>query len=329
MVGEEIPGNRQRVENALQKLEVQGFIESKRPGRRRRIVIPEATQATGQRVGVLLYDRYARGEGYMIDLVHRLEHAGHLVVRTDRTLTELRMNVSRVAAMVEEVKADAWVVQSGSYDVLRWVAQRSTPSFALIGRPRGAGVAGGGPEKPAAVREAVRKLVALGHRRIVMLARSERRVPRPGASEQAFLDELESAGIATTAYHFPDWDDHPEGLRRILGSMMSASRPTAIFVDTAELYFGVEQVLLRHGVRVPEDISLICSDGDPYFEWCRPTVAHIQWNPAPLVRRIVRWAGKIGLGKDDRRQISIRATFVPGGTIGPAPRERRRQLKGL
>ena len=60
--------------------------------------------------------------------------------------------------------------------------------------------------------EAVGKMVKLGHRRIVMIARSEKRKPKPALYEQKFLDELEQLGIATGPYHLPDWEQTVEGL---------------------------------------------------------------------------------------------------------------------
>ena len=36
------------------------------------------------------------------------------------------------------------------------------------------------------------------------------------------------------------------------------------------------------------------------------------------MRRVMRWANHVALGKDDRRQSFTKAKFVEGGTIGPA-----------
>ena len=69
---------------------------------------------------------------------------------------------------------------------------------------------------------------------------------------------------------------------------------------------------------MPEDVSLICTDSDPNFAWCEPSIAHIRWDYLPVVRRIVRWAANVSIGKTDLRQTSTKAEFVEGGTIGPA-----------
>ena len=63
---------------------------------------------------------------------------------------------------------------------------------------------------------------------------------------------------------------------------------------------------------------MVCAGGDPCFTWFRPSVAHIAWDSAPVVRSAVRWAANIARGKQDLRQILTKAGFVTGGTVGPA-----------
>jgi DNA-binding LacI/PurR family transcriptional regulator len=69
---------------------------------------------------------------------------------------------------------------------------------------------------------------------------------------------------------------------------------------------------------VPQDVSLVCADGDPHFAWFHPPVSHIAWDSAPVVRRVVRWAANIARGKQDLRQVLTKSEFVPGGTVGHA-----------
>ena len=53
----------------------------------------------------------------------------------------------------------------------------------------------------------------------------------------------------------------------------------------------------QRGIRVPLQVSLICTDPDPAFAWSAPALSHIHWEAGPLVRRINRWAGKCQPGK--------------------------------
>jgi DNA-binding LacI/PurR family transcriptional regulator len=271
-------------------------------------------------VAVLNYEPAAHGDNYMIDLLHLLAEAGHGAFWSGKTLQELGMNVQRIARMVAETKADAWVVVSGSREVLSWFAAQGLPVIALFGRRRGLPIAGVGPDKPPVIIEMTKRLIALGHRRIVMLARAERRLPEPGATERALLNTLAEHGLKTGTYHLPDWEESVDGLHQCLEELFRLTPPTALIVDEAPVFAGVAQFCARHGIRVPEDVSLICCDSDPHFAWCKPAVAHIGWDSRPVVRRIVRWAANVSRGIDDRRQSHTAAAFVEGGTIGPAKR---------
>jgi hypothetical protein len=69
---------------------------------------------------------------------------------------------------------------------------------------------------------------------------------------------------------------------------------------------------------VPEDVSLVCTDADPCFAWCRAAVAHIRWDGRPVVKRIVNWVNAVSRGVKDRRQTVTPSEFVIGATVGPA-----------
>lgn len=59
-------------------------------------------------------------------------------------------------------------------------------------------------DKIGAMKTAVRKLHALGHRRIVLMVQQEGIKPRFGLFEQTFMDELNALGIITGPYNLPD-----------------------------------------------------------------------------------------------------------------------------
>jgi DNA-binding LacI/PurR family transcriptional regulator len=319
-LADELGVSRKTVQRALEKLEDRGVLAPQGVGRRRRIVLPEAPEASRPlRVAILVGEAAARRSDYMIELQHELVEAGHTAFHAARTLCELGMAVRRVARLVAGTTADAWVVSAGSREVLEWFAGREAPAFALFGRRRGLLLAGAGPDKPLAITRATRTLLELGHRRVVLLVRRARRLPQPGAAERAFLAELIDRGIACGPYHMPDWVETSDGFQACLESLFRLTPPTALIIDEAPFFFAVQQFCGRHGLRVPEDVSLVCTDASPGFAWCRPTIAHIRWDSRPVVRRIVRWAANVSHGRQDRRQSFTPAEFVPGGTIGPAP----------
>ena len=306
------------VEAALGLLEREGLLAGQGPRRRREVVVPEgAIKPRPLRVAFMLYEAANTQLHYIVELRHLLIEAGHQVVFAPQNLSDLRMEVQRVAGMVGKIQADAWVVVSGSQEVLKWFSEQAVPAFALFGRGRTVLMAAIGPEHMPALLAAVRRLLDLGHRRIVMLVRPERRIPQPGHLERAILDEMAAKGIPVGPYNLPDWDGTRKGLYRCLDALFQVTPPTAMFIDEAIILTVTQQYLARRGILAPQHVSLVCCDPDPQFDWFEPPITHIRWDSRPLVRRIVRWAGNVARGKDDRRQSFTRAEFVEGGTIGP------------
>jgi DNA-binding LacI/PurR family transcriptional regulator len=282
--------------------------------------VAESKAARPLRLAILVFDppALALAEGYIAELLHLLGKAGHNVFFAEKCLQELRMEVTQVARLVRRTEADAWVVGSGSREVLEWFAAQPLPAFALFGRRGGLPIAGVGPDHVAAETTATRRLIELGHRRIVQLVRRQRRLPVPGTVERAILEEMATHGIETGAFNLPDWEETSEGFHRCLKELFRHTPPTALIIDEAPFFVAALQFLAGRGLRVPENVSLVCTDADPAFAWCEPTIAHIRWDGRPVVRRVVRWAANVSHGKDDRRQTLTKAEFVEGGTIGPA-----------
>jgi DNA-binding LacI/PurR family transcriptional regulator len=313
----ELGVNHKTVDTALRQLEGEGLLVAQGPGRRRRIVLPAGrVRQRPLRVAILPSVAEDRRLDYIVELRHELVEAGHVAFFPEKSLHELGMDVKRIARMVRKNEADAWVVVSASREVLEWFVGLGVPTFALFGRRRHLTLAGAGPDKVRAYREVVRHLAALGHRRIVLLALAARRLPEPGLPERAFLEELAAHDIPTGPFNLPDWEESPVGLQRLLDSLFKTTPPTALLIDEAHLFHAVKHHLSGQGIRIPGDVSLVCTDPDRSFGWCRPSIAHIRWDSGPVVRRIVRWAGNVARGRKDLRQTLTPAELVAGGTVG-------------
>lgn len=311
----ELGVGRMTVDAALELLEEEGVLVSQGAGRSR--LISGSVKATGPlKVGILPFLVEDFRLNYVMDFQRLLQEEGHSVIFSGRSISEMGSDVTKVAKRVKEMQADAWVVIAGSREVLSWFVERSIPTFALFGRRRGLSVASIGPDKEKAYRYLVRHLVELGHRRICLFTRPLRRLPSPGLPERAFLDELEAAGIGTGPYNLPNWNGKAESLGDSLDSLWRFTPPTAIIVDEPPLFLSVQHHLARRGILAPKHVSLICTDGDPYFDLMVPSIAHIRWDSRPWVRRVVQWANAISRGIGDRRQTLTKAEFVLGGSVG-------------
>ncbi len=305
------------VEAAMRQLAAEGWLISEGAGRRRRIVLPKGRAVKRTlRVRVLLYEDTDRALPFHMELLSRLQKAGFAAEYAIKSLHDLGMDAGRVATFVRKTPADVWIVSGGSREILEWFTEQPIPMFALFGRFSGLPIAASSPRKTPAMNEAVEKLVALGHRRIVMLAREERRKPDPGLFERNFLATLERLGVATGPYNLPDWEETAAGLRAGLEMLFRHSHPSALLIGDAPLFIPVQQFLARREIKVPGQVSLFCLDPDPAYEWCVPVISHIRWDFARLVRRVVRWVETIAHGKEDKRQVLFDAEFFEGGTIG-------------
>ncbi len=308
---------------ALNLLEKEGYLAAAEPGKRRRIQQRHSKYAGRPiRIAILDYEPLVKTEGYKLELVRSLEAAGYTPFFAVKCLLQLRMNVQGVARLVNQTEADAWIAVAASREILQWFQGKGIPVFALFGRRRELLIAGVGPHKVEAYRAVVRRLVELGHRSMVLIAHQARRLPNPGAPERAFLDEMANQRLAVSSYNLPDWDESSEGLQQLLIELFRFTPPTALLVDEAYLFHAVKYHLSQRGLEAPRDVSLVCTDPDRTFEWCRPSIAHIHWDPMAMSRYILRWATNVARGKDDRRQNYTKAEFVEGGTIGAVPKKK-------
>ncbi len=306
---------------ALHLLEAQGLITARGLGRSRVILATSADRAlaTPLRVAILrhdarLTDDNPKASAVLAEIMHLLEAAGHVVFMFNKSQVDLRHDVPRIVREMSKTPADAWIVEAGSRALLEWCAGQQTPCLALYGRTGGLPIARSGPDKAPAYRAATRRLLELGHRRIVIVARH---LPVPSAPERAFLEELAAHGVVTGDYNLPDWEVTPEGFSQLLERLFRHSPPTALIVDEVPRYIAAAEFLARRGIMVPEQVSLVSTDDDASLAWCHPSIARMRWDPKPVVRRVVRWVDAVRKGKADRKIINFPAEFVPGGSIGP------------
>lgn len=309
--------NHKTVKSALEILQKQGLLVSQGPGKPRRIRTQRIGKARNLRIAFLLYEPSDRKNEDILNMSHQLVEAGHHPFYAKKTLAELSMNVNAISRLVDRTHADAWVVEAGSLPVLEWFSKQSFPTFALFGRAAGLPIASALAYTIPAVQEALNHLISIGHRRIVMIAREDRRKPKPGFTEQLFIETLEARGIPTGSFNLPDWEETPRGLHSLLDSLFRHTPPTALLIQGAEFVTATMLYCAHHGIKIPKQLSVISMDSDRNFTWCEPEISHISFESEPLVRRYMTWINNLSIGKDDRQMMTVEATFVRGETTAP------------
>ncbi|MFJ8962657.1 LacI family DNA-binding transcriptional regulator [Lentzea sp. NPDC102401] len=116
----------------------------------------------------------------------------------------------------------------------------------------------------AAATTAVRHLINLGHRDIAIItgqANVDLGFTSSGDRVNAYQDTLLAAGIEPDPRWRVDGDFTAASGDHAMSQLLSRSPlPTAVFAASDEMAFGALGSLRRHGMRVPEDLSLIGFD---------------------------------------------------------------------
>lgn len=303
------------IERALRHLEEQGVIKSQGPGKRRRVTVKAIEQA-GKRILIVPYeldDQYS--QPIIGELLNRLQAAGHRTSFASRSLVQLKHNPAKIRSQMKAHRHEACILVAASRPVLEMATQAAQPCFALFGPMAGLEMAGTGPWKIPALRDAVDCLYRNGHRRIVMLSQAETMKQGPSLTQLAFLEKLEEHQLTSSAYNLPQWDSTPSGLHRCLESLFQVTPPTAILVDDWMLLYAIQNFLSRKQGAAFRKVACICTDYHPSFKWCEPRISHVEWDPMAACRRVLQWVGHVAQGKRDVSQRRIKARFIEGADL--------------
>ncbi len=316
---------------ALLLLENEGLLSQGRAGGRRTILTGDsAVPARGARgkgrslhVAILLHMPLEKESAPMhqtlSDIRHQLQTAGHTVAFAAKTQEELRFSPARIAKLVAVTPAEAWIVVAAPRTVVEFFAAQPVPAIALGGISMGLDVAGAAVDGTPGICAATRRLLALGHRRIVLICPRSWRQPAGGRNATAYAAELAAHGIKADDYSLPDFEPTPAGLRALFESLFRVSPPTALLLETADYAVAAFAFLARRKLAVPKDVSLICLYPDAAQRWCDPPVAQLRHQDALVVRRVVSWCHAVARGQVDHQCVLVPAEFEEGGTIGPVP----------
>lgn len=121
---------------------------------------------------------------------------------------------------------------------------------------------------------AIEHLVALGHRRIAYLG--GRRDTDVGRRREAGVRAaFAAAGLPIDARRIVAGDFSERTAERLAASLL-AEEPTAIYTANLPTAFGVHSVLVRAGMRIPGDISLMTMDDHPVLDHTAPPLTAVR-----------------------------------------------------
>jgi LacI family transcriptional regulator len=159
-----------------------------------------------------------------------------------------------------------------------------------------------------------RHLIELGHKRIgLIVGRQDTTSGRERLS--GYIRALREAGIPVDdtfilAGHFV-----PETGATCCRKLLDLPRPpSAIFVANHEATLGVLRVTAERNIAIPDDLSLLCYEDMPWFEWHRPAISIVDNGARDLanlaVDRLLHRMDAKGNGNDGVREYRVGARLV-------------------
>lgn len=124
-----------------------------------------------------------------------------------------------------------------------------------------------------AARSAVAYLAEMGHRRIYYIGETENE-----ERYQGYLDEMKHRGLSTRPEYVRRTQLSPQGGYDSMAQLLSGKWEfTAVFCANDDTAIGAVRALMEHGVRVPEEISVIGMDDIEMSRYLSPmlTTVHI------------------------------------------------------
>lgn len=223
-----------------------------------------------------------------------------------------------LAKLVAQHPAICWILIRASERVQHWFDDQKIPCLISGSAFPGVKLPSLDVDQYAVGAHAAGRLLGLGHRHLLLVL--EGYTAGMNACERGFCGVVEKSSGATvsTLYHSPNIQE----IRQLLVKTMSKKqRPTGILVTNSYYYLTVSGILHQMGLRVPEDVSLMCTDSDHFLPFMVPEASHYDFSHETFARKLSQKVKKIVHGQPlQQRETRIFPSFVPGASIAPPPK---------
>ncbi|MBI5381913.1 MAG: substrate-binding domain-containing protein [Opitutae bacterium] len=209
-----------------------------------------------------------------------------------------------------------WILLLSAEPVQRWFAQQRIPCVV-------AGTIYAGIDLPfcdldhrASCRHAAGVLLTRGHRRVALLIQKSRRAGDL-ESEAGFTEGIRRSSHEDNevliAYHDATVPGIMAAVKRL---MQRKPAPTALLVTGVFHYLTVVSGLSQMGYRVPEDVSVISRDGEPYYSYLLPLPTHYRIHPRHFAKALLTPVLQLlAGGAITKRVVHIMPEFKAGQSV--------------
>lgn len=237
------------------------------------------------------------GSGYTLDFHSPLAAWRR---RPDTALEELATRVAPAA----------WILHHSTPEMQRWFGARALPCLIAGTRHDGVALPSVDMDHRAASRHAATRLLARGRRKLALL-RTETALAGDAESVAGF-HEGAGAAIVREVVH----NGTPPGVCAALSRALKVEPVDGLFSFFAEHTLSGLGWLVRSGARIPQDLSLICRDDEPFLAHAIPMPARYTINAAVFARKISRLVLEmLTSGSIRPREHLMMPEFIAGETL--------------
>lgn len=201
----------------------------------------------------------------------------------------------------------------GRKPLAEWALKRKVRMLFLGGGTGGLPVSLVGVKTSHMAADALEKLTALGHQRIVIPLCSRTEMFNSSIRE-ATKSAIEAAGgVFVETYHTPESDYlQPDVSTRILETVFARETPSALmFLEWKEFVSGFCFVT-QLGLNVPQDVSMVLLNDTVEAAWFQPTLARFQFPIQRMVSAMVRWLEDESA---ESKNVILSADYLPGNSV--------------
>lgn len=221
-----------------------------------------------------------------------------------------------LARLVQQNPQTCWVLAHTNEQIQQWFCDRRVPCVIAGSCHHGLDLPNVDKDNFATCRHAAGAMLRHGHRRVAFLTQQSQRAGDL-ESEAGFIDGVRRSSRAGAEPAIIRHDGTVDGVTRVLARVFAAKNaPTALLVANPAYYLSAITFLAQHGLRVPQDVSLVSRDDDAFLAYLTPQPARYSCNAKTYAKRLLHPIQAILRGEPLAHPVHrIEPTFVAGASL--------------
>ncbi len=275
-------------------------------------------------VGLIISNRAVLTDGrtlFMIDAIRHYLQTREVGFEIHKT-PYLRSNEasSHFKKVILEHSHDCWALVAPTLPMQLWCSRNRVPAMVIGAGDEEPGLPSVSLDNYAVCHHAVGMMLRHHHRQLALILPQQEKA-EDRQSRLGFEAGVRESPHPDARFRFETHDQTTAGVCRLVDRLLaSRPRPTAWLVCRQGHFLTVFTHLLRSGVRMPEELSLMSRDEDGPFRQLVPMPFHYRPNRALLGRQYARMALRVAAGQAlPGERIRLMPEAFPGQTLGDRP----------